>query len=91
MQALNEKTFCSNPLSYHYLGGSAPPPFGISYRLPRPGLCRWLNMRAVPRTSSSTKTSLGEGHGIHVAHLRYAIHDEEVPQAKTTPTEEAIL
>ena len=67
-------------------GGSPRRPFGISYRLPRPGLCRWLNMRAVPRISSSTKPSLGEGLAIHVAHMGYTIHDEEVPQAKTSPS-----
>jgi hypothetical protein len=51
----------------------------------------YKEISAIARTKSSTKTSLGEGHGIHVAHLRYAIHDEEVPQAKTTPTEEVVL
>jgi len=47
-------------------------------------------MRAVPRTSSSTKTSLGEGLAIHVAHMGDTIHDEEVPQAKTPPSEEVV-
>jgi len=45
----------------------------------------------VPSTSSSTKTSLGEGLAIHVAHMVHAIQEEEVPQAKTTPTEEVVL
>jgi len=51
----------------------------------------YKEISAIARTKSLTKTSLGESLAIHVAYMIDAIHEEEVPQAKTTPTEEAIL
>jgi len=48
-------------------------------------------MRAVPRIRSSTKPSLGEGLCVHVAHMVHTREEEEVPQAKTTPSEEVVL
>jgi hypothetical protein len=44
----------------------------------------------VPRTSSSTKPSLGEGLCVHVAHMGDTVEEEEVPQAKTSPSEEVV-
>jgi|TARA_R100000988_G_C3898793_1_gene116445 hypothetical protein len=51
----------------------------------------YKEISAMSRTNFSTKPSLREGLAIHVAHMVDAIHEEEIPQAKTTPTEEVVL